>query len=176
MILITPQIRVLSRGTASNRESLGQTVSHEESRSATSSSKNSYLSKNALVSIASDSQDFSEKQKAERITETLLSDEYGRPFYLGPSSTASFLSQANSNINQLKGKVCDRNVQINAESSLSDLSNALAAVNFDESANVRTNVRDFRRNNEIFFIPENDEGTMMIQSKSTSHKNSNVQC
>ena len=77
---------------------------------------------------------------------------------------ASFLFQANNNIGQLKGKFWDKTFHTNAESSLFELSSTFAAVNFDGSSNVRTNMRNFRRNNEVFFIPEKEEGMMMIQS------------
>lgn len=106
-------------------------------------------------------------EQSECVAEELLSDGHGRSFYLGPSPTASFLSQATTNIGQLKGKFWDQNFQTNAESSLSELSKTFTAINFDESSSVRANVRTFRRNNEVFFIPEKDEGMMMMQSKLT---------
>jgi hypothetical protein len=98
----------------------------------------------------------------------VLNDENGRSFYLGPSPMASLLSQANNDIHHLKDKFGDRNLQKSAEGSLSELSMTFAAINFEDASNIRTNVRNFRRSSEIFFIPEKEEGLRMIQSKTLS--------
>jgi hypothetical protein len=107
-----------------------------------------------------------DSRQPEGLSETLLKDDHGRPFYIGPSPTASFLSQANKNIDQLRNKFLDQGFQTSAENSLSELSNTFAAVHFEDVSNVRMNVRMFRRSNEAFFIPGKEEGLEMIQSKS----------
>jgi hypothetical protein len=76
-----------------------------------------------------------------------------------------FLSQAKSNVQKLKGYL-DESAQSNAENSLSDVSTVFAAVNFEDSSNVRLQVQSFRRANEVFFIPEEEEVLQMIQSES----------
>jgi hypothetical protein len=118
-----------------------------------------------FTSRASDRYKFPDEERTKRAAEDLLNTDHGRPFYLGLSSAAFFLPQANSNIGQLKGKCRDKTFETNAERSLSDLTKTFAAVNFDASSNVRENVRSFRRKNEVFFIPEKEEGMKMMQSK-----------
>lgn len=107
-------------------------------------------------------------EQNETIHEKLLDYHDGQSFYIGPSPTASFMAQANSNIDKLKGKFCDQSFQKSAENSLSDLSNSFAAVNFDDGSTVQTSVRSFRRNNEVFFIPGREEGMRMMQSKTVN--------
>jgi hypothetical protein len=103
--------------------------------------------------------------KEDETSENPLRDTGAMRFFEESSPTASFLSQANKNIEQLKGKFHDQRLQFHAESSLSELANTFSAINFEESSDVRKNVRDFRPNNDVFFIPEIEEGSRLIQSK-----------
>jgi hypothetical protein len=59
----------------------------------------------------------------------------------------------------------DPELQRSAENGLSELTKSFTADQFDYGSNVHLNVRNFRRSNEVFFIPEKDEGTKMIAGR-----------
>ena len=94
----------------------------------------------------------------------MLKDNHCPPIYAGPLPTASSLSQPSHNIGDLSEKFGEQSFHKNVANSLSELSETFAAVNFEDPSNVKRNVRDFRRNNELLFIPEKDEGLQLIQS------------
>ncbi|KAH8594957.1 hypothetical protein B0O99DRAFT_167894 [Bisporella sp. PMI_857] len=99
-------------------------------------------------------------------TTQTISDSPSRQSYvepLPPPLTTSFLSQANNNIEQLKGKLTDQRLYSSAENSLSELSSTFAALDFEDESDVRMNVREFLRNRDAFFIPTADEGRRMIE-------------
>ena len=99
------------------------------------------------------------------LSEKLLRDDSGQTFYLGPSPTASFLSQATSNVERVKDTFESFDLQSGAERGLSDLSDSFSAVGFEDASNIRANVKSFRRANEVFFIPRRDEGERLIDSR-----------
>ncbi|KAE8445521.1 hypothetical protein EG329_013284 [Mollisiaceae sp. DMI_Dod_QoI] len=93
----------------------------------------------------------------------LLKDDTGQPFYIGPSPMATFLSQADSNIGKAMNDFRDAQLHRNAEDSLADLSSTFASVGFQDANEVRKNVQSLKRSNEIFFIPEKEEGLYLTK-------------
>jgi hypothetical protein len=94
----------------------------------------------------------------------ILNEDSSSPFYLGPSTTATFLSQANSDIDKLKTSFGDPNLRSHAQDSLSELSNAFATAHFSNTSDIRRSVREFRRKSEVFFIPSQEEGLQLMES------------
>lgn len=104
-----------------------------------------------------------EGDKLNRSTGKFLRGSNGHALYIGPSPVASFLSQASNNTGTSKDTFPDPMLQSNAEESLTELSDTFAAIDFQDAADVRRNVRNFRRIREIFFIPGKEEGLQLIE-------------
>ncbi|KAF8859330.1 hypothetical protein BDZ45DRAFT_783091 [Acephala macrosclerotiorum] len=59
--------------------------------------------------------------------------------------------------------VCDARLHKNAEDSLADLSSTFAAAGLHDPSEARRKIRQFKRTNEVFFIPEKEEGIHLME-------------
>lgn len=66
--------------------------------------------------------------------------------------------------------VHDARLHKNAEDSLANLSSTFAAVGFHDPSEARRKARQFKRTNEVFFIPEKEEGMHLMECKSYYHQ------
>lgn len=81
-------------------------------------------------------------------------------------SAPSILSQAKSSITtaEMKSSNLEPGLQRDAENGLSYLTTIFSEGSFDDP-DIYSNVKHFRRQREVFFIPDKAEGDRMIQSK-----------
>lgn len=84
------------------------------------------------------------------------------------TSGPSILSQAKNSITtaEMRSSNLEPGLQRDAENGLSYLTTSFSEGKFDDP-DIYSNVKHFRRQREVFFIPEKTEGERMIQSKMT---------
>lgn len=82
------------------------------------------------------------------------------------TSGPSILSQAKNSITtaEMRSSNLEPGLQRDAENGLSYLTTSFSEGKFDDP-DIYSNVKHFRRQREVFFIPEKAEGERMIQSK-----------
>lgn len=95
--------------------------------------------------------------------ENVIEDETGTPCYIGNSSASSFLDQAPKNLDQLNGIYTTQQESLTAASGLVNLSQAYAAMGFEDE--VRKELRNRRRESELFYVPEQSEGIELMRSR-----------
>ncbi|KAH8807251.1 hypothetical protein F5884DRAFT_856835 [Xylogone sp. PMI_703] len=83
--------------------------------------------------------------------------------YVGQSPIKAFISQASTEINSLQGAFLQEVAHLNIEDSLTGLSDAFFAADSEDAAAIRTQIKNFRRRQEVFFIPEREMGLQLIQ-------------
>lgn len=89
-----------------------------------------------------------------------------------PFRAASLLGEVTRNIVDMQIRSRDPELQQSAENGLSELTKSFAADNFDDDSNIHLKVQNFRRRNEVFFIPEKEEGIRMVEGRFSSPRNS----
>ena len=82
---------------------------------------------------------------------------------MGNSSASSFLVQGPKDLDQLKGLSLGLEEPESAATGLRDMSQAFAAIGFKDE--VRRELRNRRRESDLFHVPDRSEGAELMQSK-----------